>query len=411
MSDGDEVGEPAAGEPVDAWQLVRDPRLVSILLLSGVGVFATQAIPPALPAIQSGLGVSDTRIGLVMTALFLPAIVLIPAVSAVSDIYGRRRVALASLAGFGVAGVAIFWAPTFEVLLALRVVQGVCFAALTPLSVAFIGDFFTGYEGTTAQGIRVSTNGLVLIVAPAAAGALAEVAWNYPFLLYAAAFPAVVFVYLYFPEPDAFAEGATASLRAELEDWLRGVTGSLVDRNLQLLILGGFVLFGVRITMFTIAPLLGTRTIGLRVSVVGLLFSLFGVVRIVTAPQAGRIVARASRKVVFVLTMSVIAGSMVLFALATTLPGFAAAIVAFAVGMSLFNPTLNDAVTVSATADSRAGVVGAMQSAKNVANTLGPALSGLLLAASSFRTVFAVAAAGAIAYAVLLAGGLDPVAE
>lgn len=408
MSDGTETG-PDAAEAVAAGQLIRDPRLVSILFLSGVGVFATHLVPPTLPAIQTGLGVSDARIGLVMTALFLPAIVLIPVVSAISDIYGRRPVALASLAGFGAAGVGIFFAPSFEVLLALRVVQGICFAPLTPLSVAFIGDFFSGYEGTTAQGVRVSTNGLVIIVAPAVAGALAEIAWNFPFLVYAVAAPAFVVVYRYFPEPEAFADEPVRSVGLELRGWVRDVAGALLGRNLQLLILGGFVLFGVRITMFTIAPLLGTRAIGLRVSVVGLLFSLFGVVRIVLAPQAGRFAARVSRKTAFVLTMGMVVGSMGLFALAASLAGFVAAILAFSVGMSLFNPTLNDAVTASATADNRAGVVGAMQSAKNVANTVGPAVAGIVLAATDFRTVFALAAVVALGYLVLLALRLDPV--
>lgn len=408
MSDGTETAGDA-GEAVAAWQLVRDPRLVSILFLSGVGVFATHLIPPTLPAIQTGLGVSDARIGLVMTALFLPAILLIPVVSAVSDIYGRRRVALVSLAGFGVAGVGIVFAPNFEILLALRVVQGICFAPLTPLSVAFIGDFFSGYEGTTAQGIRVSTNGLVIIVAPAIAGALAEIAWNVPFLVYAVSIPAFAVVYFYFPEPEAFTGGSVPSIEPELRGWVRGVGGALLQRNLQLLILGGFVLFAVRITMFTIAPLLGTRAIGLRVSVVGVLFSLFGVVRIVLAPQAGRFAAWVSRKTAFAVTMGMVTASMGLFALASTLAEFVTAILAFSVGMSLFNPTLNDAVTASASADNRAGVVGAMQSAKNVANTLGPALAGLLLAATDFRTVFASAAVVALGYVVVLAARLEPV--
>lgn len=408
MSEGPESGGDAS-EAVAVTRLIRDPRLISILFLSGVGVFATHLIPPTLPAIQTGLEVSDAQIGLVMTAVFLPAILLIPVVSAISDIYGRRRVALVSLAGFGGAGVAIFFAPNFEVLLALRVVQGICFAPLTPLSVAFIGDFFSGYEGTTAQGIRVSTNGLVIIVAPAIAGVLAEFAWNYPFLVYAVAAPAILVVYFYFPEPEAFAGEPVQSIETELRTWVRAVGGALLRRNLQLLILGGLVLFGVRIAMFTVAPLLGTRTVGLRVSTVGVLFSLFGVVRIVVAPQAGRFAALVSRKTAFVLTMGLVAASMGLFAIATTLPGFVAAILAFSVGMSLFNPTLNDAVTASATADNRAGVVGAMQSAKNVANAAGPALAGLLLAATDFRTVFAVAAAIAFGYALVLGARLEPV--
>jgi len=407
-ADADGPADGPASEPAAVRSLLADPRLVSILLLSGVGVFGAQAMSPALPAIQAGLGVSDARIGLVMTALFLPSFFMIPVIGAVSDLYGRRRVALVSLAGFGVAGVAIFFAPSFEVLLALRVVQGLCFGALTPLSVAFIGDFFSGYEGTTAQGIRASTNGLVIIVAPATAGVLAELAWNVPFLLYLTAFPALLFVHRYFPD-TGFDEAARGSVREEVAGWLTAVGGSLRDPNLLLLILGGFVLFLVRIVMFTYAPLFGTRAIGLPIAEVGVLFSLFGVVRIVVAPQAGRIAARLSRRTTFVVTMAVVAGSMALFAAARSTPTFVAAIVTFAAGMSLFNPTLNDAVTASASPTSRAGVVGAMQSTKSVANTLGPVVGGLLLTATSFRTLFLVAGGLAVGYVVLLLVRLEPV--
>lgn len=409
-TDGVESGtvHEAGDDTVAARTLLQDPRLVSIVLLSGVGILGTQAIPPVLPAIQSGLGASDARIGLVLTALFLPAMLLTPVVGAICDIYGRRPVAMASLFGFGVAGVGIFFAPTFEALLALRVVQGICFAALTPLSVAFIGDFFQGATGTTAQGIRASSNGVVIILAPALAGILADVAWNYPFLLYAAAFPALLVVYRYFPEPESLDEETTHSIGRELREWLGGVTGSLNDRNLLLLILGGFMLFGVRYAMLTVAPLLATREIGLRPSMVGIALSIPGVVRVLVAPQAGRFAAWVSRKVAFLLTMGVVGASMALFAVATSLSGFVAAVVTFGVGMSLFNPTLNDTVTASAPAENRAGVVSALQSGKNLANTVGPAAAGILLAATDFRTVFLVAVTLALGYVVLLWLELDP---
>lgn len=398
----------SASGPASTRSLLADPRLVSILLLSGVGVLGTQAISPVLPAIQSGLAVSDARIGLVLTALFLPAIVLVPVTGAICDIYGRRRVTLLSLGGFGTAGVGIFFAPTFEVLLALRVVQGLCFATLTPLSVAFVGDFFQGTEGTTAQGIRVSTNGIVIILAPVAAGVLAEVAWNYPFLLFATAFPAMLVVYRYFPEPDAFEGGPTGSIASEAREWLRGVARTLNDRTLLLLLLGGFMLFATRYAMLTVAPLLATRSIGLRPSVVGLALGLLGVVRVLVAPQAGRLAAWLPRRTVFVLTMGVVAASMGVFAVVDSLSTFVLGVVTFSVGMSLFNPTLNDTVTVSSPAENRAGVVSALQSAKNLANTVSPAVAGLLLAATDFRTVFTVAGAVALGYVVIVAATLDP---
>ncbi|MFW5918345.1 MAG: MFS transporter, partial [Haloferacaceae archaeon] len=175
-----------------------------------------------------------------------------------------------------------------------------------------------------------------------------------------------------------------------------------------LLILGGFTLFLVRYGMLTVAPLLATRTIGLRPSVVGMVFSLIGVVRVIVSPQAGRLAAWLPRKTAFAITMGVVGVSMAVFAAAISLPMLVAAAIIYAVGQSLFNPTLNDTVTVAAPTDNRAGVVSALQASKNVANTVGPALASLLLAVTDFRTVFLVSTGLVVVYLVILVAWLDP---
>lgn len=400
---------PPAGDTSSAStrSLLADPRLISILLLSGVGALSTHAIYPVLSVIQSGLHVSDAEIGLVLTAVFLPSIVLIPVAGAICDIYGRRTVTLVTLGGFGVAGVGVFFVHSFEVLLALRVIQGMCFATLTPLSVAFVGDFFQGTEGTTAQGIRSSFNGLVIITAPVAAGVLAELAWNYPFLLYAAAFPAMGFVYRYFPEPEAVDDGPTGTVRQEFRAWVRGVAHALNDRTLFLLLVGGFTLFGARYVILTVAPLLATQSLDLRPSVVGLALSVDGVVRLLVSPQAGRLSAWLPRRSVFVVTMGVVVAGVFVFAVATSLPVFVVGVVVFSVGMSLFNPTLSDTVSTQSPAENRAGVVSSLQTLKNVAKTGVPAAAGVLLVATDFRTVFLVAGVLTLSYVVVIAVALE----
>lgn len=47
---------------------------------------------------------SAARIGLVLSAFFLPTMLCTPVVGVAADIYGRRPVVLTSLATFGVAG-------------------------------------------------------------------------------------------------------------------------------------------------------------------------------------------------------------------------------------------------------------------------------------------------------------------
>lgn len=399
----------------DGGRLLFDVRLLSVVLVSSVGVFGNQAIPPVLPSIGTGLALSDTQIGLVMSVYFFAVMLAVPVLGAFADIYGRRPVVLASLLSFGLGGVVAFLAGTFPMLLLARVLQGAALAGMTPLSVAMLGDFFEGQRGTTAQGIREASNGLSGILAPAIAGAIAVFGWQYPFLLYLAGFPVFVLAYLYLPEgvSDRRNDGGSAgespggdgtdparpTLRAELWTYAVRMAHSINDRSVMMLVLGGFTLFFVRYGMLTVVPLLATRTLGMGPALVGLVLSLIGVVRVVVSPLAGGLLSYVSRRVAFAGTMCVVAAGMALLAVVPDVRSLAVALVVFATGMALFNPLLNDAVAAAGTADTRAGFVSAMQMGKNVANTVAPAAFTLVLTLADFAAVFVFATAVCLVYA------------
>jgi MFS family permease len=390
-------------QAASATALARDPRLVAIVVTSATALVGTQSVPPALPAIQSGLSVSAARIGLVLTAFFLPATLFGPLVGAAADIYGRRPVVLGSLGTLGLAGVAAAFAPSFEVLLALRAIQGAAFSGTLPLSVALIGDFFEGPAGTTAQGIRSSAHGIVIVVVPAVAGALAGYGWNVPFLLYGGALLAFVLVYVTFPEATdadgaAGSDGADAGVSEQVAAYFGRIADSLRDRTLATLILGGFAVFLVRNGVLALVPLYVVQGFGGDTVLAGLLLSVMGVTRTVASPFSGRLLVATSRRRAFVATMGLVALSMGVLVLAPSVAWLGVGVAGFGVGMALFNPMLNDAVTASATTESRAGVVSSMVVFKNAANAAGPAGFTVLAAAAGFGVAFGVAGAIGLAY-------------
>lgn len=405
---GSDTGQASGDiEDADGDRLLTDPRLDAIVLLSAVGVFGNQAIPAVLPSIAAGLSLGDAGIGLVMTAFYLPTMLFVPVTAVLSDIYGRRPVVLSSLLAFGVGGVAVFFVDTFAALLALRAVQGAALAGLTPLAVALLGDFFEGTAGTTAQGIRSSAHGVVIIVAPAVAGVLAGVGWQYPFLLYGAAIPAFVVVFVFLPE-GVENPGSDGDVAGDLREYASNLTLALRDRNLAVLVAGGFTLFFVRYGMLTTVPLLATRELGATATQTGLVLSVLGVVRIVVAPLSGRFVERVSRKPAAMATTGVLAASLSALTVVADLYWLAAAVGLFGVGMALLNPLLNDTVTATAPASERAGVVSSLHLAKNAATSLAPTAFTVLLAATGFGVVFAGGALTAVLYVGLVALVLDP---
>lgn len=393
MAMDDEAGASA----VTYRALLTDSRLGAVVLLTFVGMIGVHGVPPVLPAISESLGVPDDRIGLVMTAFFLPAAVALPVVAVVADLVGRRPVALGSLVLFGLAGTGVYFVESFAAILLLRGVQGLAFPGLVPLSITLTGDLYTGAAGTTAQGLRLSVNGIGSTLSPLVAGALAGLAWPVPFLLFAVAFPAVAVVAATLPETRTGAADGPAGV--DVPAYLRAVAAELADRDLALLVIGGFAVFFAQFAVLTFVPLFAVRHLGASSFVAGALIAVFGGTRIVISPLAGPVVARVGRTPVIVAGTGLAGTCTLLMAGVGSVLGLGGLLFAFAFGLALFTPTLNDAVTGMASPTRRAGVVNVMEVGKTGAIAASPAAFGLVLAGAGFGALFGLAAAVFVAYA------------
>lgn len=366
-----------------------------------VGTFGLAAMSPVLPAIGSALAVSDARVGLVFTAFVAAHALTLPVVGYLADAYGRKVVIVGSLLGFGVAGVATAFAPTFEALLALRFIQGMAFPGVVSLSITVLGDLYPGETGTAAQGLRMSVNGLGATVAPLLAGALVAVAWNVPFLLFAMAFPAALVVARYLPEtgdPNEDADGPTRPATERLRRYLGSIAAELRNVDLSLLVVGAYVFFFARFALVTFVPLLAVRTLGASAFVAGVLVAILGVVRIVVPPAASAVVSRFSLSTTIVAAIGLTVVATFLIPAAPSLLALGLLVGVFAVGGSLFNPLLNATVAGLASDERRASVVVTMELAKSTAVATSPAVLGVVLALRGFDAVFLVPAVGLLVY-------------
>lgn len=365
--------------------LLADAKLLSVLSIMFAGTVGLQAVPPAIPSIAGGLVVADERVGLVVTAFFIPAAVALPVVGAVADMYGRRTVVLASLLLYGLSGVATVAIDTFEALLVLRALQGLAFPGLVPLSITLAGDMYTGARGSMAQGLRISVNGLAAVIVPAAAGVLAGVAWFYPFLLFLVAFPAFAFVYVFLPETktDRGTDGAVA-----VGDYVRAVAGELRSRTTLVLVVGAFVSFFAHYGVVTYVALYAVRELGASTAVGGLLLSALGVGRIVVPLLSGPAVRTTSRKRVLLGTLVVAAALLLAFPVFDAVPALAVVVAGYGATIALFFPVLNDTVAANSSTARRASVVNTMEFGKIVAIGASPAAYGFVIGAVGFDGVF-----------------------
>ncbi len=97
----------------------------------------------ALPSAQADLGFSDGQRQWVITAYSLAFGSLLLLGGRLSDLIGRKRTFIIGLIGFAIASALGGAAPTFEVLVATRALQGVFGALLAPTALAVLTTTFT----------------------------------------------------------------------------------------------------------------------------------------------------------------------------------------------------------------------------------------------------------------------------
>ena len=121
-----------------AGRVYKDPNLHVIWLVTLMAVLGSSSVTPAFPEIRQEFGVSADQVGLLITVFTLPGVLLTAVAGALSDRVGRRKILIPSLMLFGLAGGACALAPTFEMLLVLRTLQGFGAAALGAMNVTVL---------------------------------------------------------------------------------------------------------------------------------------------------------------------------------------------------------------------------------------------------------------------------------
>jgi EmrB/QacA subfamily drug resistance transporter len=103
---------------------------------------------------------------------------------ALADYHGRRKVFAIGLAGFGIASVLCGLAPTMELLVVFRLLQGAAGALLVPGSLAIITALFEGEARSRAFGIWAAATSATALIGPVVGGLLVDtVSWRAAFLV------------------------------------------------------------------------------------------------------------------------------------------------------------------------------------------------------------------------------------
>ncbi len=141
-------------------------RGLYVLLLAGfVTIFDLFVVNVAIPSMQKGLNASFAQIGLIIVGYELAFGVLLISGGRLGDMFGRRRLFMIGMAGFTLTSVCCGLAPSAELLIGARVLQGATAALLFPQVYASIRVHFRGDDSRRAFGLLGMTLGMAAIAA------------------------------------------------------------------------------------------------------------------------------------------------------------------------------------------------------------------------------------------------------
>jgi DHA1 family bicyclomycin/chloramphenicol resistance-like MFS transporter len=144
-------------------------------MLSMIGPFSIDTPFPAFSEMGRALDASVGQLQLVVTAYLLSFAAMSVFHGPLSDAVGRRPVIGVSLLVYAVASVACAFAPTLELLLVGRVVQGLAAGGSTIVSRTIIRDMFDGPEAQRLMSQVAVIFGLAPAAAPVVGGLLVQV--------------------------------------------------------------------------------------------------------------------------------------------------------------------------------------------------------------------------------------------
>ncbi len=158
--------------------------LVATTIGSSVVILDGSIVNMALPSIARDLHVGFASLQWITDAYMLSLSALILLGGSLGDILGRKRVYLVGLAGFGVSSLLCALAPSVEMLIAARVLQGIFGALLVPGALAIINTTFATSARAQAIGRWTAWSSIAIVAAPFLGGWILDFAsWRWIFLI------------------------------------------------------------------------------------------------------------------------------------------------------------------------------------------------------------------------------------
>ncbi|MBS1673426.1 MAG: multidrug effflux MFS transporter [Actinobacteria bacterium] len=325
----------------------RRSLLPALGALSAFGPLSIDLYIPALPQLGNDLHTTEALTQVTMSACLIGIAVGQLLWGPISDRYGRRRPLLWAVAGFALASLLCAAVPSIELLILVRLLQGLCGAAGLAIARAVVHDVFQGAEATAGFAALTAIAGAAPVLAPLLGGLLLSFTdWRGLFVALGVIGAALLAAAaLFVPETLPADERTTGGLGSDL----RGIGAALSNRPFLVFALtlglatGGFFTY-LQMSSFVLQNEYGVTAQGFAVifavNAGGIVFGAW-ISRRVARRSGGRR-ASSRRLVLLSLTIGTVAAAAVLLSalLHSPVPWLLAPLFVLVGSHGINNPTL-----------------------------------------------------------------------
>jgi DHA1 family bicyclomycin/chloramphenicol resistance-like MFS transporter len=247
-------------------------QLVLVLgALSAIGPLTIDTYLPALPELTTELSATDSQAQFTITGLLVGLGIGQLIIGPWSDVVGRRKPLLLGLAAHGLMSLLCAVAPSIELLIVTRTLQGLCGAAVAVVAMATVRDLFSGVRAAQLLSRLILVLGIAPIVAPSVGSALLQwTSWRGIFVVLAVAAVGLLAVAWFgLPETLPYDRRRPGSVSGSLRAY-----GALFSDRLFLIMVGvSGLMFATLFAYIAGAPFLLQEIFGLSPQQFGLAFS------------------------------------------------------------------------------------------------------------------------------------------
>ena len=361
--------------------------LALIIGVTVTGIMGNVLLTPVIPDIVADFDEPLSRAGLLLSVTTAPGILLAPVIGVLADRFGRREVLVPCLVVFGTAGGLSAWAPSYEALLGLRLLQGIGSAGLINLAIVLIADNWSGVERARMIGRNAAALTAAIVVLPPLGGLLGSLwGWRATFAPYWLALGTALVMQVRLPA----GRRGDQTLRAQL----RAIGPAVRTRAVLAPVLLGAVVFMLIFGVFlTAVPLYMDRVFHIGAGGRGLVLALPAVSSTVAALNLGRLRARYGTRVLLGFGFAVFTVALAALAAVESMVVVCLAVLLYGAGDGLVIATLQDSVSEAAPPTGRGAIVAVWVGVARAGQTAGPVLASSGFDGPGIRSTFGAAAA------------------